>query len=709
MNVKKRYIQAALLSFILLSLNFFVLKSTLLGAFSLLIFIFCLVIHLAKLLYPNKISGERYFYASLILFCSLLLVNSLLYYLYKITDTSSFLLFLLFSIPFFFPLKKTENILSNVFKRFRSLSKYIKPFQKKYCDLKMCAFLTLEVILFSLVFYYSTTEILVSPWNHTSPIFFLLYALSTFFLLSLTLFSKVELKVKILCSILHLFFTFSIAAIMYKLGYGYDGFIHRATEEWIQQNGFITPKNPYYIGQYSMIVWISNLSLIPIFFIDVYFVPFLAAFFLPLSTMYALNNTWNIPKHHALALTWVFPFVFYLSLQLTTPHNLLILLFFITILLSLFILNEKKGVFLLLLLCAAGMLTHPLLGAPLLLFVLTRILLKKIPSISLQIPIILLFFFIITFLFTFLFALNNYLGGYGLPHIGNPIKNFPLFLKLFERPFWYIKNVSFIFDSLYLFQALIGPIVFALAIMGLLKTKKVLQNFLLYLTGFVSFFCAAWFLHSSIHFEGLGAFEQGEYPLRLVKSSILFLLPFSMYGIYQLGIFFKKWKKVSPFLLLICSFLLMISLYFAYPQNNPKVRFPGFNVTQHDMKAVKLIQEKSEGTPYIILSNSLVCAATLTQYGFVRYYDVQGFSQFYCSMPSGSPLYILYQKMVYEGTRREYMEEAMDATGVDKAFFVINKYWSNFPKIVESAKIDSEAWFSVDNGELFVFEYDRRK
>lgn len=704
-----RYIQISFASVLLLVVNFFVFQNSFFGGVVFFLSIFGLIIHLAKLFYPNKTSGERYLFSALFLFSMLTIVNSVLYYLYKITPTTSLLVFISFSLLFFIPLKKTELVISRVMRRFHRLSKYVKPFQKKYFDYQVFTFLALEIFLFFLVFHYSTTEILVSPWNKTTPLFFILYALTTFFLFSLILFSKIELKTKLVCTISHLFFTFSIAAIMYKLGYGYDGFIHRATEEWIQQNGFITPKNPYYIGQYSMIVWISNLSFIPIFFIDVYFVPFLAALSLPFATMYALKNIWDIPKNIALALTFVFPFLFFLSLQLTTPHNLLILLFLITILLSLFATKEKKGIVLLFLLCVTGMFTHPLLGAPLLIFIFTKLLLKKIPSIKLQISVIILFFLVITFLFTFLFALNNYLGGYGLPHIGNPITNFPLFLKLFQRPFWYIKNVSFIFDTLYFFQALIAPLVFLLAIYGLIKTKKFLQHHLLYLIGFVAFLCAAWFLHSSIHFEGLGAFEQGEYPMRLVKSSILFLLPFSMFGVYQLGMYLKKWKKASPIFLLFASFLVMLALYFAYPQNNPKVRFPGFNVTAHDFHAVEMIQKQAHGVPYITLSNSLVCAATLTKYGFIHYYDVDGFSQFYCSMPSGSPLYILYQKMVYEGTKREYMEKAMQDTGVDKAFFVINKYWSNFPKIVENAKMNSDAWFSVDNEELFVFEYDRRK
>jgi hypothetical protein len=86
-----------------------------------------------------------------------------------------------------------------------------------------------------------------------------------------------------------------VAAILYKLGFGFDAFVHRATEIWIQNHSFISPKTPYYIGQYSFVVWLSNLTKISIFYIDIYLVPVLAAITLPITITKTLKAAWAIP------------------------------------------------------------------------------------------------------------------------------------------------------------------------------------------------------------------------------------------------------------------------------------------------------------------------------------------------------------------------------------------------------------------------------
>ncbi|MCB9798625.1 hypothetical protein H6758_02780 [Candidatus Nomurabacteria bacterium] len=128
-------------------------------------------------------------------------------------------------------------------------------------------------------------------------------------------------------------------------------------------------------------------------------------------------------------------------------------------------------------------------------------------------------------------------------------------------------------------------------------------------------------------------------------------------------------------------------------------------MTLHDIHAVQYIHEDAGSQPYIVLSNALVSTAALQEYGFAKYYDINGFKQFYYSSPSGSPLYRLYQKMVYEGTKRAYIEEAMHLAGVQKAYFVINDYWSNFANIVMQAKINSDQYVSIDDEKIFVFTY----
>ena len=66
--------------------------------------------------------------------------------------------------------------------------------------------------------------------------------------------------------------------------------------------------------------------------------------------------------------------------------------------------------------------------------------------------------------------------------------------------------------------------------------------------------------------------------------------------------------------------------------------------------------------------------------------------------------------MLYEGQKREYMDEALELTGADKAYFVVSWYWGSFDGIVEGAKKTANSWevISDDSGmeRLWVFVYE---
>jgi len=201
----------------------------------------------------------------------------------------------------------------------------------------------------------------------------------------------------------------------------------------------------------------------------------------------------------------------------------------------------------------------------------------------------------------------------------------------------------------------------------------------------------AWILRSVIVFPNVIVYEQGDYPLRLLKSSLLFLIPFAMYGLYTLYTFAidaiknkKQLVKISSVILI--SILLTLSFYLSYPQKNPKARFPGFNVSQSDVNAVHWIHDRHTDYEYIVLDNQLVSAAALTEYSFAQNFNSTLGELFYYAVPTGGPLYQYYGKMMYEGQKREYIKEAMDLAGVDTAYFVVNKYWANSEKIITGAK-----------------------
>ena len=61
--------------------------------------------------------------------------------------------------------------------------------------------------------------------------------------------------------------------------------------------------------------------------------------------------------------------------------------------------------------------------------------------------------------------------------------------------------------------------------------------------------------------------------------------------------------------------------------------------------------------------------------------------------------------MVYKKPSRETMLTAMHLVGVEEAYFVLNKYWWAFPKILAEAKLEADSAQEFDNGEVYVFRY----
>ena len=311
-----------------------------------------------------------------------------------------------------------------------------------------------------------------------------------------------------------------------------------------------------------------------------------------------------------------------------------------------------------------------------------------------------------------MFAVYLKLGGHNFPVFLNPLDHIGKFLELFERPFWYRQNSPVLFELLYLWQRLIIPIVIGFSIIGfLVKKQKKVVEYIFPLTT-LGFWIAAWLLRTWIIFPNVIVQEQGGYPIRLLVIGLLFLIPWSMYGFYYIGrSLIEEITSISKtgwmtIFVISGSLLLMVSLYFSYPQRNPKVYFTGFNVTQHDVQAVEWIDNDNEDYNYTVLANSVTSVAAMTKYSFIKHFQTDVGELYYYSIPTGGPLYKIYQKMLYEDQKHEYMDEAMELTGTDKSYFVVNWYWDNFDKIVEGAKQSADSW-EIINDKIWIFTYTR--
>lgn len=560
--------------------------------------------------------------------------------------------------------------------------------------------LVLDGVLFSFLFLHRTDNLLVSPWQTLPTLFFILFTVSTFslFFSILAQWTNRGFLLTFVCSI-HLFLMFSVAAIIYKLGFGFDAFVHRATELWIQTHGFILPKTPYYIGQYSFVVWLSNLTSIPIFYIDVYLVPILAAMTLPVVIPQSLE------RGHLLL--FLIPFVPFLSLHLTTPYNLAFLFTVLCIFTLLSSLSDASSRRFPILLSVSAFITHPLIGAPLMLCVGMTLLAKRYKRHFYL--ILFLTILAVSLLVPTLFTLQNLRIHASLPTLSNPLIHTGEFLTLFARPYWYAVSSPIRFELLYAWQRLIVPIAILGSIVGffLLQKKKCEPLLWFFPCMAIALFISAWFLVSWIHFPEVVAYEQGDYPLRLVKTSFLFLLPFGMYALKEWLGQIKKTLPKNTAVALIAACLLTLSLYLSYPQRNIKARFPGYNVTAANVHAVEWIHDRHDSYDYIVLSDQLVSAAALTKYSFAKYFDTPTGQMFYYSIPTGGLLYEQFGNMIYRGQRRDSMTRAMELAGVETGYFVVTPYWANASAIIEGAKKTADSWEMIDDGGVWIFVYKK--
>ena len=113
----------------------------------------------------------------------------------------------------------------------------------------------------------ATTEAIRTPWQVVPPAFWVGFIGATMALLGLH-FRTDRAGRRLLFTLLLLGTSISVALFVYPLGYGYDPFIHQAAERTIAQNGVITPKTPYYIGQYALVVPIARILGVDVVTVD---------------------------------------------------------------------------------------------------------------------------------------------------------------------------------------------------------------------------------------------------------------------------------------------------------------------------------------------------------------------------------------------------------------------------------------------------------
>lgn len=562
----------------------------------------------------------------------------------------------------------------------------------------------------ALAFYVLTSSVsnhaLISPWQVVDKGFFWLYAIASVLLLIIIIKGEVGRQAKLRLLSLHYLLSFIIAAIVYRLGYGFDPFVHQATMELIDKKGAVDPKPVYYLGQYALIVIIHKLSACPIFLLNKLLVPVLAAIFLPGAIYRLAGHYWRADEQEDKRLLVPFfgliigfsPFI------LSTPQNLSYLWLIITLAFGL----AKSGLIWPLVLALATAAIHPLTGIPalgwwlLLAFDRYRKKLPKRPAKAIAI--------FLPLMNALALPLALFLGG------GAGLKNFSWSFSSLLAPLanvfagmggageegWLLNLVYFFADnySLWLTLALIAGVIALWRRHPGERTKSLLS---------ISFsLIIAYLISSQIAFRDLISYEQGNFSGRLLVLIVIFLSPALISGLQGLIEKIAKQDRVSRTIWVIFGLgLLVASLYVSYPRFDRHFNSRGYSTGDNDVRAVNLIDQEADGN-YIVLANQQVSAAALSQLGFDHYYESSTGPLYFYPIPTGGLLYDYYLDMVYEAPERATMEEAMALAGVSESYLVVNRYWNLSARIIAAAKLSADSWQSVGGNEVFIFRYLRQ-
>jgi hypothetical protein len=572
--------------------------------------------------------------------------------------------------------------------------------------------LLLAVIAFDLValrwlFGAATAEAIRSPWDVVHPIYFLWLFLGSVSLVALCYRNRYH-HFSMVAIGLHLFTVLSPALVVYSIGYGFDAFVHIATEKLIAVQGAVEPKPPYYLGQYAIVTILSRLLQAPVEGIDRMLVPALAAVFLPISGAYLLRRGFKLERHLAVMSALAVLLLPLSSFVTTTPQGLANVFALTAFLLgSCWLHDHRPALPFVALLALAAAAIHPLSGVPALLFVAFAAFFKLRASQALSTRLARVTLFAALFLIAvaavpLMFRLNT---GASAPQAagGTPVAE-RLAALAPDGPFVETRFRP-VLDFVQFAAVHHALLILALAAAGLVilwKNPHYRRTALASAGLAAALSISALALHLGAAVPGVIFYEQRNYGTRLFEIALLSLAPLVLPAVAW---WWRGVRKTDASVRFLQALLLAAAVtafaYAGYPRNDAFAASRGYSVSLHDIQAVRRIESAAGGEPYVVLANQSVSAAALNEFGFRTYYG----DQYFYPIPTGGPLYRQYLEMVYVAPARETMAATVRMVGVRKAYFVINDYWTDAPRIIEAAKKTADAYFSVDDGKLFVFEY----
>ncbi len=498
-----------------------------------------------------------------------------------------------------------------------------------------------------------------------------------------------------------------IAPLIYTLGYGFDGFLHRASQKILLETGTLTPKPLYYIGQYTLNTWMSRLMEIDIMHLDRFLVPLsVAIIIIALFLTLKPTRTSALSVSASSSLLLLSPFV------ATTPQAFAYIIGISALILAFGTREKNIHPLLPMLLAIWCMAIHPLAGLPFIGAVATTLWTIRLSEKGMSLiksPLLYLLIFATSISVPLAFVIFS--GGSGqilwdfsrLWQALPSMKNIPDILP---------RNHIALWADWANYAAFLLPIcLWGLSAFTLQRSEKgrIFVPLLLIAAGT---WCAGLALSTVGEFTFLINYERGNYSERLTLISYLLLFYPALLGFGYLSKSLLKRGPVAITLFLLCFGAWYAGhAYNALPRHDAAAASRGWSVGIYDFEAVRFIEQHAGGEPYTVLANQSVSAASVETLGFARYVknEKTGEDIFYYPIPTGGTLYQLYLEAVSPEPSLDAILEAGSLAKADRIYVVLNEYWWDAKRVGETLETLAEDTFSFGDGQVRVFRFSSQK
>jgi hypothetical protein len=480
-----------------------------------------------------------------------------------------------------------------------------------------------------------------------------------------------------------------IAPLLYSVGFGFDGFLHVASEKIVAETGTLDPKPLYYMGQYVFVTWLSRLTNLPLEIVDRFLVPLLAGL-LPLLLLLTPKTEQRGWRDAAFLL-----FIPLASFVATTPQSFAYILGLAAILSALDTSPNRPHPAIALAFAAWSLTVHPLAGLPFACAALALLTSRRfiswlfVAAAGLAIPV--------SFLIISRGASTSIAWDFSrLMDVGTWLQSLSALIPPRNRvalwPDW---------TAIVLFLSF--PVACISACLAAWKDIGRRKTWMLLIGSAAACVIAGLVMRAAGDFAFLIDYERGNYADRLFLIALFLLIPAAAAGAGRLLARLETAPALSVATLLIgLTAWHGAQAYAALPRHDAANVSRGWSVGQSDIEATRWIEQDAQGRVYTVLANQSVSAAAVREYGFKRYVD----DTFYYPIPTGGPLYQTYLAAVGAEPSLETIREAAQLGKSDLVYVVLNDYWWDAKRVGEDLSVIANKEATSSDGRVRMFRFE---